>query len=167
MPSAWTTPKYQILLEFYTHRKQSSTPPVRLFKDINTWKGKFHFTGRFVITQNPEYCIKTLNNPIGWLSLSENRYLHIQRWQRDLVARETATAILAPLTSRLIQNLAQTKPRAQFERHKKPKSPLAVQPPALRSSSGAPLAAAYCSSLPAHSSAWRNPGAACSAQPTA
>jgi len=34
MPSGQTTSKYQILLELYSHRKQSSTPPVKLFKDI-------------------------------------------------------------------------------------------------------------------------------------
>lgn len=70
MPSGWMAPKYQLLLELYSHRKQSKKLNWWCWKDIYL-EGKFHFTGRSVITQNPVHWIKTLHKPLGWLSPSE------------------------------------------------------------------------------------------------
>lgn len=137
--------KYQLLLELYSHRKQSEKLNWWCWKDIYL-EGKFHFSGRFVITQNPVHWIKPWNKALGWLSPSETS---------------------SSSNSHPPHIPAQIKPWAQPERQSQPQAPWAEPLPALHSSSGAPLAAVCCFSPPAHSSAWRSPGAACSALLTA
>lgn len=66
---------FQLLLELYSHRKQNKKLNWLCWRDIYL-EGKFHFTGRSVITQKPVHWIKTLNKPQGWLSPSETSNSH-------------------------------------------------------------------------------------------